>query len=123
MLPPLGPTGAKDAGQGTGEDSATVRKRNVYVHPFHEKDPVELVQLVGADHVVLGFHYPHPAGMSDPVSFVDNLANLSDEDVAKVNHFWLVRGHRLGHVPACERASAVRRRGLRPAAGRATWRR
>ena len=66
------------------EDPVAVFTRNVFVHPFHEDDPVGLVEAIGADNVVFGSDYPHPEGMSDPLSFVDELEGLSAEDMAKV---------------------------------------
>jgi predicted TIM-barrel fold metal-dependent hydrolase len=66
------------------EDPVLALKRCVYVHPFHEEDPLGLVKLVGADNVVFGSDYPHPEGMYDPISFVDQLQALSPEDVAKI---------------------------------------
>jgi len=66
------------------EDPVEVLKRNIYVHPFHEENPVELIQLLGADRVVFGSDFPHPEGMADPLSYVDELKGLSDDDVAKV---------------------------------------
>ena len=59
-------------------------RRCIYVHPFHEEDPLGLVKLIGADNVLFGSDYPHPEGMYDPVSFVDQLEGLSDDDKAKV---------------------------------------
>jgi predicted TIM-barrel fold metal-dependent hydrolase len=66
------------------EDPVEVFKRNIYVHPFHEEDPIGLVELLGADRVLFGSDYPHPEGMSDPISFVDDLTSLAPDDVAKV---------------------------------------
>jgi len=66
------------------EDPVEVFKRNIYVHPFHEEDPVGLVELLGADRVLFGSDYPHPEGIADPLTFVDELKGLSDEDVRKV---------------------------------------
>ena len=66
------------------EDPVQVFKRNVFVHPFHEEDPVGLVELLGADNVLFGSDYPHPEGMADPISFVDDLDGLPAGDVAKV---------------------------------------
>lgn len=66
------------------EDPVTVFKRNVFVHPFHEDDPIGLVDLVGADNVVFGSDYPHPEGMVDPLAFVDDLAALPHDDVVKI---------------------------------------
>jgi predicted TIM-barrel fold metal-dependent hydrolase len=66
------------------EHPVTAFKRNLYVHPFHEENPVGLVKLLGADHVIFGSDYPHPEGMSDPISFVDELDGLPDDDVRRV---------------------------------------
>jgi predicted TIM-barrel fold metal-dependent hydrolase len=66
------------------EDPLVAFKRCVYIHPFHEEDPVGLVKLIGVDNVLFGSDYPHPEGMYDPVSFVDQLEGLSDDDKAKV---------------------------------------
>ena len=66
------------------EDPVEVFKRCIFVHPFHEDDPIGLVDLIGADNVIFGSDYPHPEGMSDPISFVDELAGLDHDDVAKV---------------------------------------
>lgn len=66
------------------EDPVQVFKRNIFVHPFHEDDPKGLVGVLGADNVLFGSDYPHPEGMADPISFVDELEGLPHEDVAKV---------------------------------------
>lgn len=66
------------------EDPVVVFKRNIFVHPFHEDDPVGLVELIGADNVLFGSDYPHPEGMADPISFVDDLEGLPEADVAKI---------------------------------------
>ena len=50
------------------EDPVEVFKRNIFVHPFHEEDPKGLVELLGADNVLFGSDYPHPEGMSDPIT-------------------------------------------------------
>lgn len=66
------------------EDPMVAFKRCVWVHPFHEEDPVGLTELIGVDNVVFGSDYPHPEGMHDPLSFVDEIAALSRADQAKV---------------------------------------
>ena len=43
-----------------------------------------LVETVGVDSVVFGSDYPHPEGLFDPVTFVDEIEGLSDEDQAKI---------------------------------------
>ncbi len=66
------------------EDPVAVFKRNIYVHPFHEEDTVGLVELLGSDRVLFGSDYPHPEGMIDPISFVDELKGLDDQAVRNV---------------------------------------
>jgi predicted TIM-barrel fold metal-dependent hydrolase len=66
------------------EDPMVAFKRCLYIHPFHEEDPVGLVNLIGADNVLFGSDYPHPEGMYDPVSFVDQLDGLAEDDKAKI---------------------------------------
>ncbi len=66
------------------EDPVEVMKRNVFVHPFHEEDPKGLAGIIGADHVLFGSDYPHPEGMSDPISFVDDLVGMAHDDIANI---------------------------------------
>jgi predicted TIM-barrel fold metal-dependent hydrolase len=66
------------------EDPVAVFKRNVWVHPFHEEDPLGLVDLVGIDNVCFGSDYPHPEGMYDPLTYVDEIESLPSADQAKI---------------------------------------
>jgi len=66
------------------EDPVQVFKRNVWVHPFHEENPKGLVELLGADQVLFGSDYPHPEGLADPLSYVDELAGLGHDDIVKI---------------------------------------
>jgi len=66
------------------EDPVKVFKRNIWVHPFHEEDPVGLADILGADRVVFGSDYPHPEGLADPVSWVDQLEGLPHDDIARI---------------------------------------
>lgn len=66
------------------EDPVEAFKRNIFVHPFHEDNTAGLVELLGVDNVIFGSDYPHPEGMADPISFVDDLEGLAADDVAKV---------------------------------------
>jgi predicted TIM-barrel fold metal-dependent hydrolase len=66
------------------EDPIETFKRNVYVHPFHEEDIQGLVELLGADHILFGSDFPHPEGLADPLSYVDDLAGLPDDVVVKI---------------------------------------
>ena len=59
-------------------------KKNFWMHPFHEEDPRDLVKLLGADHVIFGSDYPHVEGLADPVSYVDEIADLPEDDIRKI---------------------------------------
>jgi predicted TIM-barrel fold metal-dependent hydrolase len=62
------------------EDPLVTMKRSIYVHPFHEEDVAGLVEVVGAANVVFGSDYPHPEGMFDPVTFIDELETLPEHE-------------------------------------------
>jgi len=60
-------------------------KRNVWVSPFHEDDIAELIDVMGADHLLFGSDYPHPEGLAEPCSYLDHLpAGLPDDVVAGI---------------------------------------
>jgi predicted TIM-barrel fold metal-dependent hydrolase len=59
-------------------------KRNIWVHPFHEEDPKGLIEAIGADRVCFGSDYPHVEGLSDPVGWVDEIADLPIEQIELV---------------------------------------
>ena len=46
------------------ENPVEAFRRSIYVHPFHEENPLALIELLGADRVLFGSDYPHPEGMS-----------------------------------------------------------
>jgi len=66
------------------EDPVAVFKRNVWVHPFHEDDPMDIIRLIGADRVLFGSDYPHPEGLAEPTSYVERLRGLPDADIARI---------------------------------------
>jgi predicted TIM-barrel fold metal-dependent hydrolase len=66
------------------EDPVAVFKRNIWVHPFHEDDPMDIVRLIGPDRVLFGSDYPHPEGLAEPASYVDQLAELPHDDIARI---------------------------------------
>jgi predicted TIM-barrel fold metal-dependent hydrolase len=60
-------------------------KRNFFVCPFFEEDPVELAEAIGYDHVLFGSDWPHPEGLAEPLDFAAKLVgHAPDEDVHKV---------------------------------------
>jgi predicted TIM-barrel fold metal-dependent hydrolase len=59
--------------------------RNVYVNPFWEDGLAELIQAIGSERVLFGSDFPHPEGLADPVSFVDDLPDgLGRDDVVRI---------------------------------------
>ncbi len=66
------------------EDPVAVVKRNIYISPFWEEDLGALAELIGEDHVLFGSDYPHPEGLAEPASYVEELAGLPDRTVRKI---------------------------------------
>jgi predicted TIM-barrel fold metal-dependent hydrolase len=66
------------------EDPVAVVKRNVYISPFWEEDLGALAEVIGEGHVLFGSDFPHPEGLADPASYVDELAGLPDETIRKI---------------------------------------
>jgi len=66
------------------DDPVEVIKRNIYISPFWEEDLGALAELIGVDHVLFGSDYPHPEGLADPASYVDELEGLPDDTVRKI---------------------------------------
>jgi predicted TIM-barrel fold metal-dependent hydrolase len=70
--------------RGFAEDPMVTFKRSIIIHPFFEEDVLNIVELVGADNVVFGSDYPHPEGLSEPLSFIDEIEPLPEVDKAKI---------------------------------------
>ena len=67
------------------EDPVEVVRRNLYVMPFHEDSVARLVDTVGVDHIIFGSDFPHPEGLAEPCSYVDELPpGLPEADQAKI---------------------------------------
>ena len=66
------------------ENPIDVIERNVYISPFWEEDLGALAELIGVDHVLFGSDFPHPEGLADPISYLDDLAGLPDESVRQI---------------------------------------
>jgi predicted TIM-barrel fold metal-dependent hydrolase len=66
------------------EDPVLVFKRNVHVSPFWEEDLVALADLIGVDRVLFGSDFPHPEGLADPASYVQELQGAPEETVRKI---------------------------------------
>jgi len=70
--------------QAYGEMPSKTFKSNFYMHPFHEEHPRSLVDLLGAEHVIFGSDFPHIEGLADPLSYVDQLHGLGEDELKLV---------------------------------------
>jgi predicted TIM-barrel fold metal-dependent hydrolase len=66
------------------EHPVDVVHRSLYISPFWEDDIPALAKLLPIDHIVFGSDFPHPEGLGDPLSYLDGLAALSDEEIRSV---------------------------------------
>jgi predicted TIM-barrel fold metal-dependent hydrolase len=60
------------------EDPVETFRRHVWINPFWEDDPYEVVGVVGADRVIFGSDWPHIEGMPRPLDYVSELKELDD---------------------------------------------
>lgn len=70
--------------QDFAEDPVMVVKRNIYISPFWEEDLGELAELLGEEHVLFGSDFPHPEGLANPASYVEELAGFPAETVRRI---------------------------------------
>jgi predicted TIM-barrel fold metal-dependent hydrolase len=66
------------------EDPIETFKRCVYISPFWEDNFTEIALMVGTDRVIFGSDWPHPEGLRDPITYVDELSELPAADIQKI---------------------------------------
>jgi predicted TIM-barrel fold metal-dependent hydrolase len=66
------------------ENPVEVLKRQIHISPFWEEDLSALADLIGEDRVLFGSDYPHPEGLADPCSYVDELEGADDDRIRKI---------------------------------------
>jgi predicted TIM-barrel fold metal-dependent hydrolase len=59
-------------------------KQNVWVQMSHEEDPRPIIDCLGVDRVLFGSDYPHTEGLADPLSYLADIADLPEDDQAKI---------------------------------------
>jgi predicted TIM-barrel fold metal-dependent hydrolase len=57
---------------------------HLWICPFPEDDVLDLIDTVGADHVLFGSDYPHPEGLREPSDYVERLASCDAAVTRKV---------------------------------------
>jgi predicted TIM-barrel fold metal-dependent hydrolase len=70
--------------QDFAEDPVEVIKRNIYISPFWEDDLPALAEMIGDEHVLFGSDYPHPEGLAEPASYVNELSGAPDQTIRKI---------------------------------------
>jgi predicted TIM-barrel fold metal-dependent hydrolase len=66
------------------EDPIEVFKRSIHISPFWEEDLGALAGLIGEERVLFGSDYPHPEGLAEPATYVDQLAGVAGDTVRKI---------------------------------------
>jgi predicted TIM-barrel fold metal-dependent hydrolase len=79
----LGRQGPMVGGELPAKPSETLI-RHLWVSPFPEDDILELIRILGPEHVLFGSDYPHPEGLRLPRDFVPLLDGCSDQVKRKV---------------------------------------
>jgi predicted TIM-barrel fold metal-dependent hydrolase len=59
-------------------------ERCIYLNPFWEDDVSELARSVPIDHIFFGSDFPHPEGLADPLSYVDHVKDLTQDQIAAI---------------------------------------
>jgi predicted TIM-barrel fold metal-dependent hydrolase len=58
-------------------------KRNFYLCPFFEEDPIEIAELMGYDKVLFGSDWSHPEGLDEPLKFADTVVDRANQTDAR----------------------------------------
>ena len=70
--------------QAFSRDPIETFREHVWVTPFYEDDFVELADLIGIEHVLLGSDWPHPEGIARPLDYLADVAAFSPEDQRRI---------------------------------------
>lgn len=70
--------------QAFAENPVDVVRRNIHVSPFWEEDLGALAELLGEDRVLFGSDFPHPEGLAEPRSYLQDLSHLSEDLKVKI---------------------------------------
>ncbi|MCP4436509.1 MAG: amidohydrolase [Actinomycetia bacterium] len=68
------------------DDPVDSFREHVWINPFWEDDMVEIIELMGADHVTYGSDWPHMEGMEHPRDILSELDGISEADQRLVLH-------------------------------------
>ena len=57
-------------------DPIDIFREHVWINPFWEDDPYEVIEHMGADRVIFGSDWPHIEGMPQPLDYAKELKEL-----------------------------------------------
>ena len=66
------------------EDPVELFRQHVWMNPFWEDNVYEIIELMGADHVIFGSDWPHIEGMPTPLDYLEEVKALNDDDLQLV---------------------------------------
>ncbi|HJM37920.1 MAG: amidohydrolase family protein [Acidimicrobiales bacterium] len=66
------------------EDPVELFREHVWMNPFWEDNVYEVIELMGADHVIFGSDWPHIEGMPTPLDYLEEVEDLTDDDLQLV---------------------------------------
>ena len=68
------------------EDPVETFRRHIWINPFWEDDPYEIVDLMGADRVVFGSDWPHIEGLPNPRDYAMEIKELDEASQRLIMH-------------------------------------
>jgi predicted TIM-barrel fold metal-dependent hydrolase len=68
------------------EDPVETFRRHIWINPFWEDDPYEIVDLMGADRVVFGSDWPHIEGLPNPRDYALEIKELDPASQRLIMH-------------------------------------
>ena len=64
--------------------ASEIFKQHIWVAPYHEEDISELIDLIGAEHVLFGSDFPHAEGLAEPLDFAEAIEARSAAEIRSV---------------------------------------
>jgi predicted TIM-barrel fold metal-dependent hydrolase len=66
------------------EDPVALFREHVWMNPFWEDDVNEVVELMGADHVIFGSDWPHIEGLPRPLDYLTDVEGFDEDDRRRI---------------------------------------
>jgi predicted TIM-barrel fold metal-dependent hydrolase len=58
--------------------------RHIYVAPFYEDNMDELRRLIPIERILFGSDYPHPEGVAEPLSYLEEFKEFKPDEIEKI---------------------------------------